>query len=317
MIHPSKFKILKKRFMTLLEMLIGMALTMALLTTLTFFYQMIDQLNTASEKAQKEIFHVQYAENRLSQVLTEAIAEKQKNHLYFYTSGDLGGLFATGSPSLVFQYETGTDLDDSRAVTALGRLFLDKQNRLSLATWPDPTDERPDAINLSIADKKTSKAKVEVLLENVSSLRFQFYVAPDRDRSLLNQKNSPAPEEKDKTKDDPKQNDGKTKKTNTKADGDATKKDDAKSTPHRAGELPKEQKQLETPKTGTEPNATNEDANVLNEPELKGVWVPTWDRKYEQLPAMMKIEIQQFGKDKPLIFAFPFLKSKKVIVYEQ
>lgn len=295
----------RKQYMTLLELLIGMALTMALLATLTYFYQQIDQLNTATEKTQKEIFHLHYVENRLNRVIPRVCAEKTKD-FYFFSSTISHGVLAEGSPSLIFQYETGPDFDDTLAVTALGRLFLDRNKRLCLASWPDPAE----------SSMEQSKPRIEVLLENVNSLAFQFYVAPDRDRSIVTNQtsadnktpenaNEKTPDPNAPKQEPPAQGGNQNQKKPPKPDEDPNKSKEA-------------QKDQTTPAPEEKPNETdNIDSSLQIEPEPKGTWIPEWDKKYKHLPALLKIVITQEGKEKPIVLAYPFLKSNKVIVYEQ
>lgn len=291
-------KSLKKRYMTLLELLIGMSLTMGLLSILAFFYYQIDQINTASEKTQKEIFHLQYVENRLNHVIPHIIAGKP-NHFYFFTSTTSHGIFADASPSLIFQYETGTDLDDSRAVTALGRLFLDRNNRLCLATWPDPTDGENDPATLL----EQSTARIEVLLEKVVSVGFQFYVAPDRDRSIVTNQKSGKSQTQEKSE-EKKPPETQQEEANTPAS-------------RRKKQIAKEQEEARKNQEMAPVEPSPEVVELQTEPEQKGLWISEWDKKYKQLPVMIKIVVTQIGVEKPIIFAYPFLKSKKVIVYEQ
>lgn len=290
---------IKRHYMTLLELLVGMALTMLLLTTITFFYQEIDHLNTNSERMQKQTFQLEYLENRLSTVIPKILSGTTNNPPIFFTSNDLNGLLAANSPSLVFTYETGADLDDKRAVDALGRLFLDKQNRLSLATWPDPDDWE---------ESNLPSGHLEVLLENVEAITFSFYVAPDRDRSLVdlkkkNQDLIKKPEPQPKVPEKKTEN---KKKEWLKKAGPAKESD------------PEEKKKEEEP--AKEPEPKEQAADMENaEPEPKGQWISEWKREFKQIPSMLKIQILQRnkeGEEVKSVFAFPLLKSKNVIVYE-
>lgn len=279
----------KARYMTLLELLIGMALMAVLLTSLTYFYQQIDSLNKESERTQKESFHLQYVESRLAQVLPKTIRETPKAKSFvFQSSGDLNGLLADHQPSLLFQYATGTDLNSGLAVTALGRLFLDKQHRLCLVSWTDPAFQK--------WDDKNPEARLEVLMENVKSVNFKFYVAPERDRSLATKKSA----KKDDTTqvDQPKPAPEKPK----------APKNNKTSPPPTAAEKKEEPK---------EENAAEEPSTEL-EPEPKGQWITEWKSEFKHLPAMIKIEVVQRINDKevPISFAFPYLNSNQVIVYE-
>lgn len=289
-----RLKKIKKRFMTLLELLIGMALTMLLLSTLTYFYQEIQQLNSAAERTQKEIFQLQYAESRLNGIIPKILSEKKNSSPFFFLSNNLNGLLADNNPSLVFHFETGTDLDSSRAVSSLGRLYLDRQNRLCLATWSDPEDW---------TSQNPPSAHIEVLMENVRSLQFLFFVAPDRDRSLI---------AKTKKASEPAVENNAPDKTGQPAADTDKKPKVAKLPKNNQSKAPLQQEppQVIDPTPIEDPNRS--------EPEPKGEWISHWKREFNEIPPMIKIIITQSvdGEDKKSTFAFPLLNSKNVIVYE-
>lgn len=170
----------KKRHMTLLELIISMSLALLIMTTLTYFYGNIERIGAEAERIQKANFQLRYVESRLTKILPntlgEMIGDSPNAYFNFFTSSDLG-LLAENNPSLVFLFQNGVLLNPDLANEALGRLYLDKQKRLSLATWPSP--ERWESLTANPPMHK------EILLENVESLRFKFYVAPDRDRSII------------------------------------------------------------------------------------------------------------------------------------
>jgi len=164
----------KKRYISLLEVLIGMGLALIVLTTLTFFYQQVTSLNAVMDQVQKESFQLRFLENRLTHVLPRAVSEKSsKKDFFFFTSGDAFGLLHPGLPSLIFTFNNNTDIDKDFSNHVIGRLFVDKQNRLCLAYWSSQVDW----------DKcPNPPLKKEILLDNVSDLAFKFYVAPDKPR---------------------------------------------------------------------------------------------------------------------------------------
>lgn len=168
----------KKRVMTLLEMLIGLGLIAILLSMLGFFYRQITLLDKDSEKIQRENFQLRYTESRLAKILPNAIAEhEQSKDFLFFTSNDLLGLLSANNPSLVFLFDNGASADDQMANLVLARLFVDKENKLCLALWPAPKRWKEYA--------EPIKLKKEVLLDNVETLRFLFFVPPDRNRKLV------------------------------------------------------------------------------------------------------------------------------------
>lgn len=176
------------RFMTMMELLIAMSLTMILLSVLTYFYREIELLSDAAEKLQKQNFLTRYAENRLTQVFAKTVPEFNFNHqnisdsFCFFTSGDAHGLLAPGMPSLIFMFDNGAHATGNPASVVLASLYVDKQARLCLAIWPQPREWQD--IQKS---NDTDLMQNEILLENVKSLAFNFYIAPQKERlPLLN-----------------------------------------------------------------------------------------------------------------------------------
>lgn len=174
--------------MSLLEMIIAMGLTVLVLFSLTFFYREIDMLNSDMEKTQKLAFEKLYLENRLSSILPKILpprfSSKMKNQeitndYFMYTAPYSESATAQTANSLIFTFKKGPDMDPDRANDALGRLYIDQGNRLCLATWPSPVRWQP---NVQPSMRK------EILLENVVSLDFQFYVPPEKDRKKVIEK---------------------------------------------------------------------------------------------------------------------------------
>jgi hypothetical protein len=249
---------------TLLETLIAMALTVAILTTMTFFYRQIMDLNTQAEIQQKESFKLRYVEGRFSKIFPQASAKgNKKNKFFFFTVSDPGGIFAQGSPtSLIFTFDNGVDLSKSFSNRVIARIFLDTKGRLCMAAWPSVT-RWPLTGNLPM--------KFEILLEEVDSLKFWFFIAPDKSWQL----------EKEQTKN-----------------------------PANASN-PKDQL---NPAKGNQKTA-NVVTNVVVKPSPEGSWVNDWSQDYQQLPALIKLEIVR--KKKTEFFTFPLSKCKRQPTYNQ
>src|SRR5438874_64492 len=94
----------QKRFMTLIELIIAMGLAMIILSTLTYFYHDVIQLNSKSDTIRNESFNIQYAENRLAYVLPQTLPEVSGKPFYFFTSSNRNNSFAENSRSLIFMY---------------------------------------------------------------------------------------------------------------------------------------------------------------------------------------------------------------------
>lgn len=167
----------RRQAMTLLEVLIASVLTMLLLSTLTYLYREVQVINTQIEKTQKEQFERAYAQKRLSSIFPKTLSPTSpKKDFFFYTSGSWDGLTKDGSPSLVLSFDHGINLDKDHAAHVLGRIFLSPEGNLCLATWPSPARW----------EKGTPPSlKKEIILKDVQSLSFEFYVPPERSRDLL------------------------------------------------------------------------------------------------------------------------------------
>lgn len=242
----------QKRHFTLLETLIAMSMTVIILTTLTFFYRQISELNSKAEILQKESFRLRYVESRFSKIFPLAIPPgKKTSDFFFFTVTDPGSVFAHASPtSLIFSFNNGVDLSKLFSNTVIARIFLDTKKRLCMAVWPSQT---------RWVSGGQIPMKFEVLLEDVDSLKFGFFVAPDK-KWQLDQTANPA-------------------------------------TP---------------PKT---PPATPVPTVVTVNPSPEGSWITEWSQDFNQLPALIRIEVVRKGRTE--YFIFPLSKSKRQPVYTQ
>lgn len=182
---------LRRRYMTLLELMIALSLTVALLIILGYFYRQAAWLDDESERIQKVSFQSRYVETRLMQVIPMieryyyANGDTKNAHYYFFSDNGFGGGSSGGGSSLVFVYKTYADVNLNYAFRALGRLFIDKNNRLMLATWSAPE---------TWEEMSPTKAKLEVLLENVKDLKFQFFNPPAKNQKKADDQLKPLKE---------------------------------------------------------------------------------------------------------------------------
>jgi hypothetical protein len=297
-----KFKRIIVRHMTMMELLIGMALASLLMVVLTQFYSQVSTMNVASEKAQKESFKKRYVEYRLSAVLPAAL-EKVNKKVTFFTSNDLSGLLAENSSSLVFIYQAGPSQDPARSGNLLARLYLDKQGRVGLATWPVPKN----------LDKESAlpPAHNEILMEGIEKLQFKFYVPPKRERKKWRNGifEVQAPVENNN---EPKEG------ILPGAAPDPTKPPENKENPKPPQGDANKPQQPEAQDPAKKENKDNKEEEVLG-PEEKDRWYDEWKKDYKELPAMVKIIVTPIGAksdDENIIFAFPLPNSHEAIVYE-
>lgn len=173
-----------KRHFTLVELLVSMALTALILSTLMFFYREIALLNVRYDEDQKESFQLRFLENRFSDVLPKAVPEMTaKKDFYFFTEPDYHGTFKNNSSSLVFTFDNGIDYDKNFSNHVLGRLYLDPSGNLTLGMWPSPA---------RWVEGEIPPMKKEILMEGVSSLEFHFFIPQEKvqEAQVNNQKNN-------------------------------------------------------------------------------------------------------------------------------
>jgi type II secretory pathway component PulJ len=163
---------LKKRSVTLIELIVAMALTTGILVTLTFFYRQVVMIGVEMERTESENFNARYIESRLATILPKAVSKTdQKKDFLFFSVGD-EGITKPGSQSLIFTFDRGVNLNKEFANHDLARLYLDNQGNVVMAYWPSP--KRWDG------DKPPMEK--EVLLQGVDNMVFEFYIAPERQK---------------------------------------------------------------------------------------------------------------------------------------
>lgn len=167
----NSFYFIARRYVTLLEVLISIALTVIILTTLTFFYRQVGMIGAEVGRISIENFRMRYAETRLASILPKVVAENNKNKdfVFFSINDDSGS--KPGSQGLIFTFFNGISLDKEIANHALGRIYLDNDNNLVFAYWPSPKRWEKD---------KFPEMKKEILLENVDDVKFEFFIPPDK-----------------------------------------------------------------------------------------------------------------------------------------
>jgi hypothetical protein len=161
-----------KRHLTLLETLIAISLLAIVLTMVFGFFRELAEISRQTELNQKESFQMRYAESRLSFIFERLVNENEekKKEFYFFTQ-DAGRGFSN-QPSLIFSFNNEVRVNPNFSGDILARLYVDKDNRLCLAMWP-----------FYVENPHVDMQK-EVLMENVTAIRYEFYSAPAR---LLNE----------------------------------------------------------------------------------------------------------------------------------
>lgn len=177
---------IRKSPVTLLEMVIAMALTVLVMTTLTFFYQQVGAIGSEVDRLKTDEFYMRYLENRLAYILPRVVSQGDSEFAFFSVGDE--GIAKPGSQSLIFTFDNGASLSKSVSNTVIARLYLDRDGRLMLAYWPTPKHiERFGG---------EPQIKKEVLFEGADSLAFEFFVAPDKGKRTEQRSGGAEPEEK-------------------------------------------------------------------------------------------------------------------------
>lgn len=165
-----------KRYFLLLEVLIALALTMILLSTLMAFYLEVNRINIALEKEQESSFQNLLLSTRLAAILPKAISPSHKNGDYFFYTSPGDSLSKGGSQTLTFGFDNGVNLDPDFSNHVVAKLYLNGSKQLCLAMWPSPHRWN---------DFEIPPMKQEILYSGVEDLAFEFYIPPYRDRKTI------------------------------------------------------------------------------------------------------------------------------------
>lgn len=231
---------IKRRHFTLIEMLISMALTALILSSLMFFYREITYMNALYDQDQQESFRRRFLENRLSDILPKAVYEKnEKKDFIFFSQPDFHNTFKNNSPSLIFTFDNGVDRDKNFSNHVLGRIYLDPEGNLTLGMWPSPSRWE---------EGETPPMKKEILMQDVKNLSFRFFIPQEREQSPV----------------------------------------------------------------------ANNNKNQKVEPAPRLSWVDKWQQNYQQLPAIVEVNItyMQGKKERKLTYAYPLPNVATPIVYK-
>ncbi|OJU80764.1 MAG: hypothetical protein BGO10_03010 [Chlamydia sp. 32-24] len=170
---------LKKPVFTLIEILIALGLISLILTTLGFYIKIIDRSSVVVEQLQKESFNRIHIENRLQDVFHHTLSPRDvKKKFVFLTSQQPHSLNKNGSTNLIFTYHNEGMRDSLFANQVIGRLFVDNNKNLCLATIPLPEDDHEMLDSIP-------PAHVEVLMEEIEEMELFFYYPEQKNKNLF------------------------------------------------------------------------------------------------------------------------------------
>jgi hypothetical protein len=168
---------LKKKPFSLVEVMIAFALTSALLSMLLNIYSLCQKMHKNAVHEREISYEKQFLHAKLAKVLPATrFLNNCTNHYFFYTQEDL---LHPNSYSLTFCFDNDAQFNKQFSSDVIGRLYIDKENNLSLATFICHQDwEKTDF----------PEALKEVLLRNVLSLTFSFYEPPQKKGQEIEEK---------------------------------------------------------------------------------------------------------------------------------
>jgi hypothetical protein len=144
-----------KRPATLIEVLVALSLCVLLFGLLFSFLFQSTRLKEEAGEALWPVVEEYALYQRLSLLLPKISMRDEEAPFYLFTEED---------GSLIFTYDNGIDSDRYFSSDVVGKLYLDSQARLMLATWPSP-----HRFQLS-----PPPCRLEKLMEGVSELHFSF-----------------------------------------------------------------------------------------------------------------------------------------------
>lgn len=149
----------KKRLLTLLELMIAIGLGLAILSSALFFYRFAIVQNEEIYRKEKEAFRLRVVQFKLNELFQRVDAKS-----LFFTKPES---HLTRGTSLVLKVINPPFDIPTFSGPALQTLLVDSEKRLVIATWQ---------FNDSLGDETMPDMHLEILLENVDRIDFQFLV---------------------------------------------------------------------------------------------------------------------------------------------
>jgi hypothetical protein len=147
---------MKKRFFTLIEILIALFLIGTILTTLFRFFSSTSILEKKLKEVKEDIFFKNNLQVKFDTLFSKIFHKNFSKTSYFYTDE---------KNHLHFVFDNGIDPNPKFSSHIKATLFLNKNNELILKTMPF---------------KKNPKIyREEILIKNVKSLNFEFFSKKD------------------------------------------------------------------------------------------------------------------------------------------
>jgi hypothetical protein len=159
---------IRKRFATLIELLISLGLTGILVTLLLGAYWQAQRLDSQARSARSWVDSKQLVQIQLQRWLSSATLGEQLEKLPEKAGERSPYFFYTDGSTLTWTGHTSPSIDPELSGDLLMRLYVDQQQQLCLTMWPLPTKEH---LQHPIAHQI-------VLAQKVAGLEFSFYRPP-------------------------------------------------------------------------------------------------------------------------------------------
>lgn len=148
---------MKRRPMTLIELVIALSLVSILLTTLLFWYGKMTKQKFEDQAARKPLLQEYYAYCRLEKVLEKIVLDSKGGKTLFGFDRSTG---------LVFTFDNGIHPMPQLSNIVLGKLAVE-QGALRLTIWPQPTvDAAP-----------TSPSETVIIIDGIDQMECAFLSA--------------------------------------------------------------------------------------------------------------------------------------------
>ncbi len=148
---------IKKREMTLIEVLVSLGLAMAILTLLASLHWQMVTIGQKAENERRELFSQLLVKQRIHSCFNTLKRPNKKQHTFFYTSDSVP------FDGLVLSYDRGNDLNKAFSNEVVARFFI-QDKKLMLAIMPSPKKW----------DAGTPPLLIEELASDVSAFQLEF-----------------------------------------------------------------------------------------------------------------------------------------------
>lgn len=149
---------------SLIELLISFVLFSVLLLSLSWMFWGYLRYDTEIENRIEQAAIFQANTSRLQRILSNVHFENANKHIFYSAEGESS---LEKGESLIFTYDAGVELPPVFSNINIGKLYLDQDNKLMLASWPSREQYKGD----------TPPMRQEVLFEDVTLCSLKFFSA--------------------------------------------------------------------------------------------------------------------------------------------